>query len=638
MAPHAEALPSLDQSHINSKTPLSKSANTTNTTEDHHEAQQLEATSDTTAAQFPDPILQMKPTQTRFTPNDVLPHRTTCPPMVKGVAPFSTAQMFKSPSALSRPKASRNYYNHLTAEARQRQPGSLKGAMKYFNPQMISLCGGLPSSEYFPFEELSVQVTMPAADFSAREGMSVARSRKFDIAEGKSEYDLSVALNYAQSMGPAQLMRFMTEHTEIVHAPPYSDWDICFTQGSTSALDIVLRMFCARGDTVITEEYSFSSAIETARPMGLELVGIKMDGKGMCPKDLDFVLSNWEEGAKVGPTKYNGAKRPKFLYTVPTGQNPTGATQDLARRKAILEICERHDVFILEDEPYYFLQMEDYVSPAKQMDRANGANGAHINGNVEKAKNKDLGEFIEALTPSYLSLSKTGNVMRMDSFSKIVAPGSRVGWVTGPANIIERYLRASEVSAQNPSGFSAMVLYKLLEEQWGHEGFLRWLQHLRGEYTWRRDGIVDACERYLPTEIVQFEAPMAGMFHWLRVDGSKHPLWREKGVQLRTDASRRKLLEQIEERGFLKGTVLNVLVARGSWFRTEKSWAKPEEIPPQETVANGQANGHDEEDAVDTTVYFRMTFAAAPMDKITEAVKRFGQALREEFGLEQVDA
>ena len=186
-------------------------------------------------------------------------------------------------------------------------------------------------SNYFPFESISVKVPV-APHFSPQETKSTGKTfsaGKHDVLEGKSSFDLSIALNYGQSMGPPQLVRFVTEHTEIVHHPPYSDWDVCMTSGSTSALEVSLRLFCNPGDYVLTEEYSFSSAMETMRPMGLKLLGVKMDEQGILPDDLDHILSNWDTTARKAP-------KPFVMYIVPSGQNPTGSTQPLSRRKANL--------------------------------------------------------------------------------------------------------------------------------------------------------------------------------------------------------------------------------------------------------------------------------------------------------------
>ena len=307
-------------------------------------------------------------------------------------------------------------------------------------------------SDYFPFESLSVKVPVSPHFSESRTADSgkTFSSTKHDVPQGNSLFDLSIALNYGQSMGPPQLVRFITEHTEIVHRPPYSDWDVCLTSGSTSALEVSLRLFCNRGDYVMTEEYSFSSAMETIRPMGLHLLGIKRDEHGMLASDLDPVVANWDEAAR-------GAKKPFLVYTVPTGQNPTSSTQPLSRRREIYAVAEKHDLFILEDEPYYFLQMDDFVS-------------GQTHTTPDPFTPQSIPDFLAQLIPSFLSLDTSGRVLRLDSFSKIIAPGSRTGWVTGSTQVIERFVRNNEVSSQNPSGFAEMVLYKLLEENWsaGH--------------------------------------------------------------------------------------------------------------------------------------------------------------------------
>lgn len=390
--------------------------------------------------------------------------------------------------------------DRLTPESKSRKPSSLKAAAKYLkNPGLISLGGGLPCPEYFPIESLSFKTPTPP-HFSEAETKTtgqVVTAGKYEISEGTGSYDLAVALNYGQGTGAAQLIRFVTEHTELVNNPPYDDWQCCLTVGSTHALDQTYRMFCQRGDYIMSEEFTFVSAMETALPMGINCIGIKMDSEGLIPEDMDEILSNWDEQKR-------GARKPFILYTVPSGQNPTGATQGVERRKAIYKVAQKHDVYILEDEPYYFLQMEPYVSPS-----AAASNGNTLTLAPSTTTNDS---FLRALIPTYLSIDVDGRVMRMDSFSKVIAPGTRVGWITASAQIVERFIRHNECSVQNPSGFSQMVLYKMLDETWGHDGYLGWLRNIRSEYTRRRDVILHACEKFLPGEIVSWNPPAAGMF------------------------------------------------------------------------------------------------------------------------------
>ncbi|KAI9376057.1 pyridoxal phosphate-dependent transferase [Aspergillus egyptiacus] len=495
--------------------------------------------------------------------------------MPPGVAPATSSDMFKSPACYSKPKAKR--WDHiLTLEAKSRKSSTLKGAAKFLkNPGLISLGGGLPSPEYFPFEELSVKVPTPPgfSPEATRKTGSTLTAGKSDIREGKSLYDLEVSLNYGQSTGSPQLLRFVTEHTELIHNPPYSDWQCCLTPGSTYSWDSALRLFCERGDYLLMEEYTFSSAQETALPLGIKVAPIKMDKQGLLPDALDDILSNWDEAAR-------GARKPRVLYTIPTGQNPTGATQSLERRKAIYEVAQKHDIYIIEDEPYYFLQMQPYM----------GAGGEA----VPPPANHE--EFLKSLIPSYLSIDVDGRVLRLESFSKVLSPGSRTGWVVASEQIIERFLRISEVSAQHPSGISQLILFKLLDEHWGHDGYLDWLINLRMQYTTRRDILVQACEKHLPQEIASWIAPAAGMFHWIEIDWKKHP-----------EVASGKTRDSIEETLFHASVDNGVLVSRGSWFK---------------------AAGRSED-----KMFFRATFASASEENITEAIKRFGDALRVEFKL-----
>ena len=428
-------------------------------------------------------------------------------PLVAGTAAYSDSDMFKTPGALAhdRPRA-RRWDQLLSGESAARQPCVLKqaAARHLRKPGLISLGGGIPHPANFPFASLSFDVAdAPGEDGAATAGglASLSVPKHGDPAAGV-EYDLATALNYGQANGSAQMLRFVTEHTELVCAPPYRDWRCALTVGSTGALEQALRMVCdaSRGDAVLTEEFSFATAVETAAPLGVPVVGVPMDGEGLLPEAMERLLRDWDPAAR------RGAPRPRVLYTVPSGQNPTGATQGEQRRRDIYDVCRRFDVYVLEDEPYYFLQMPPYAGrqgqgTPKEKEEKEGGEGEQT-----------VDEFLAGLIPSLLSMDVDGRVMRMDSFSKVVVPGSRLGWITASEQMVERYIRHGEVCNQGPSGFSQVILHRLLDRHWGHDGYLRWLMRLRLEYTRRRDVMLAACEDYLPRDVVSWNPPAAGMF------------------------------------------------------------------------------------------------------------------------------
>ncbi|GIZ36593.1 hypothetical protein CKM354_000006300 [Cercospora kikuchii] len=463
--------------------------------------------------------------------------------------------------------------HRLTREAIHRKGNSMISSAKCLDElELISLGGGLPSTEYFPIH--AVELHVPFA--SARPSRHVHERRsaalpigKQDVAQGRSQVDISTALQYGQANGIPQLLQYVTEHTKLVHKPQYQDWGCIMTNGNTAAFDMLLRMFSRPGDWMLSEEYTFVAAVETAAPLGVKTSAVEMDGEGMRAEDLDEVLSTWD---------YARGPKPFLVYTVPTGHNPTGVTQTAQRRRQIYRMAQKHDLLIVEDEPYYFLQMQEpHEKPLTHRE-----------------------EFLQSLVPSYLSMDTDGRVVRMDSFSKVVAPGMRAGWVTAPKQIVERFRRHAELSTQGPSGMSQLVLYSLLQSHWGHEGFLDWMMHLRVEYSARRDALLAACQRHLPDGLVTWNVPRAGMFLWLRIH---HAAWKSA-----SNGQSQGTAEELEER--MAEAVLRhkTHLLQGSWFRPDRRQKL-------------------------TGVYFRATFAAAPFDRIDEGIRRLGAAVREVFQL-----
>ncbi|KAL1636867.1 Aromatic/aminoadipate aminotransferase 1 [Neofusicoccum ribis] len=362
--------------------------------------------------------------------------------------------------------------DRLSRESACRTGSTLKDAFKHLrNGNVISLGGGLPLSDYFPFESMTLAMSsLPS--YNGHENGSDQEAHvhatKHDIEDARSVFDLSVALNCGQGSGSAPLLRWITEHTEMVHESPYADWQCTMTIGNTSALDMALRMFARSGDFVLSDDYTFATAVETAMPMGVSFAGVEMDDQGMLPANLRDTLENWDQAAR------GGAPRPFLLYTIPTGQNPTGATQSIQRRRDIYRVAQEYDLIILEDDPYYFLQL-DSIDALEET-----AKGSTKPGPPDR--------LLDMIVPSYLSIDTDGRV------------------------IVEQYKRHADVSTQGPAGLSQLALFKLLDEHWGHAGYFSWLLHIRAEYTKRRDVTLAACDRYLPRNIVSWSPAQAGMF------------------------------------------------------------------------------------------------------------------------------
>ena len=165
-------------------------------------------------------------------------------------------------------------------------------------------------------------------------------------------------------------------------------------------------MLCNRREWILTESFTYSGAIEATKPLGLKMKGLKMDDVGIIPKYLENTLQSCD------PAK---GRKPFVLYTIPSGQNPTGVTQTNERRRAIYAVAERHDLCIIEDDPYFSLQLDILSADADNQD----------------AMNTSSKDYLRSLPRSYLSLDTSGRVLRLDATSKIIAPGHRCGWITG---------------------------------------------------------------------------------------------------------------------------------------------------------------------------------------------------------------
>ncbi|KAK9447306.1 pyridoxal phosphate-dependent transferase [Limtongia smithiae] len=491
------------------------------------------------------------------------------------------------------PKA-KDLWSHLSTEALSRRPSPLKTAFKYaIDPRIVSLGGGLPLPAYFPFEEITA--TAPEPPFTTYNDPETAKDApmvtvsvgRYNHSDDPGMIPLATAMQYGQSDGCKPLLAWITEHTNTVHHPPYSNWACLMTVGNTQGLDAALRLLTTRGDTILAEEYTFSSAMETANAQGVKPVPVKVDLEGILPAELEEQLEGW-----VGPL-------PKFLYTIPTGQNPTGGTLSSERRKAVYDVLSKYDILIVEDEPYYFLQMDEYVPGVS-------ANKLPPPPTLEQDPEKHT-KFLSKLITSYLSLDVDGRVLRLDSFSKVMAPGTRLGWIVAQEPFIERLTRQNEVSIQTPAGFSQAIVYSLLSK-WGQGGYLDWLVELRKEYTHRRNVCLDGLHEFFTekglSEIVTWLTPTAGMFFWLQFNARKHPLYGKlTPLQLET-----RIYEAAIEHG--------VLFIPGSWFRADQEPVDESIVPADDEPVN---------------IFFRGTFATVPQPKLVEGLRLFSEVIAKEF-------
>lgn len=261
------------------------------------------------------------------------------------------------------------------------------------------------------------------------------------------------------------------------------------------------------------------------------------------------------------------------------GHNPTGIVLSLERRKEIYAVCSRYDIVIIEDDPYWYLQ---FPSAGAGEALSRGLPVPEPKPLPRPAKSSGF-DYLDSLTPSFLSVDVDGRVVRLDTFSKTVAPGCRLGWITAQPALVERYLRIAETSTQQPSGFVQSMVAELVIgpssasssassgnaearrafaalrsnkdraefSGWKMDGWVRWLEGLRGQYERRMNRmcrILDAHSAQLKTgafascpagvdpdwgvvtktQLFDFQWPRGGMFVWIRMHFEKHPLWRAR--------------------------------------------------------------------------------------------------------------
>ncbi|WP_091248242.1 PLP-dependent aminotransferase family protein [Arthrobacter sp. ok909] len=320
-------------------------------------------------------------------------------------------------------------------------------------PGLVSLAGGSPYLQSLPLERLG----QTAAKIIAEQGMT--------------------ALQYGGGQGTEELR---TQICEVMAAEGILDADpanIVITAGSQSAQDVATKVFCNPGDVVLVEDPTYVGALNTFEAYQVEVETVSMDGDGIVPDLLE---------AKIAALQAAG-KNVKFLYTIPSFNNPSGITLSPERRQSVVDICRRANILVLEDNPYGLLRFDG-----------------------------------KPLIP--LRAANPDDVIYMGSFSKIFAPGLRIGWALVPAHLQRRYYLASEAVTLCPPTFNQMLVSAYLREyDWRGQ-----IETYRGLYQERCAAMLAALAEFMPDGL-SWTRPDGGFFVWVTLpDGvDTYPLLRK---------------------------------------------------------------------------------------------------------------
>jgi DNA-binding transcriptional MocR family regulator len=375
-------------------------------------------------------------------------------------------------------------------------------------PGVIALTAGFPPPHLFPLAGISLRL---------QDGTSV------DLGDAST----SASQQYNSSLrGQPALAAWAAAHTAALHRPPAAH-ETLITNGGNHTLELITSLFLDRGDALLLEEYSYPVLTESiAAPKGYRTLGVPIDAGGIVPAGLRAVLEAAAAAAAAG-----GPPRPKLLYTVPVGQNPTGCTISDARRAEVYALCRAHDVWIVEDDPYFYLQW------GAEGERAAAAAVAGGGGDPAAAAPALLAAVpglagLAASAPaapcrSYLSLDVDGRVIRVDSFAKFLAPGLRLGWVTARADVVAKLTSALHAHTVGPCGLSQGVAAAMLGA-WGDAGLEAHLRRVQAEYARRAATAAAAAARELGG-VADWAVPRAGMFLWVRLVGVEDAgeVWQE---------------------------------------------------------------------------------------------------------------
>jgi 2-aminoadipate transaminase len=319
-------------------------------------------------------------------------------------------------------------------------------------PDVLSLAGGLPD----------VGLLDPARFRAAA-----------DAASSAPGPNGPVALQYGPTAGLAALRDPIAERLGV--APD----DVVVTSGSQQAVELVARALCAPGDVVVLQEPAYLGAVQAFRAAGATVVGVPGDAEGI---DVDAVTGCLRSGAA-----------PRAVYVVPDHHNPTGAVMSPGRRQRLLELSAAHGVVLIEDAAYRDLH---WGPPTRALLRP----GAAVSSPAAQRGDR----------------RERARVVHIGSSSKVLAPGLRIGWLTGPADVLDAVVRLKQAADLHTPTWNQLVVAHLLGD--GHQP--AHLERLRREYRRRSHVLHRALDERLGAR-VRVERADGGMFLWVTaVDGT----------------------------------------------------------------------------------------------------------------------
>jgi len=281
------------------------------------------------------------------------------------------------------------------------------------------------------------------------------------------EREAPQALSYGVEQGPDCLIRQLSAWLERAEGAIPASAQIMITGGASQALDMLCLLLTRPGDIALVQSPTYHLALRVLRDHHLEILPVPGDRKGLQVDALEEVLKSFR----------GRQKQPRFLYLVSTFSNPTGITMEIERRKALAELARQYDLIVVEDDVYYQLW---YDQPPP---------------------------------PSIFHLSASESVIRLGSFSKIMAPGLRLGWMMAPPQIVQRCVQSGVLDSGGGLGhFTAHVVAAFIEL-----GLLDpHVETLRARYLERRNLLIDALGDHLPKDC-DWMTPQGGFYVWLRL-------------------------------------------------------------------------------------------------------------------------